>query len=273
MHADDILVACLPPLHWSDGSIVNLNAIAPVCHANDILLVVDATQAVGVMPLDMQQIRPAMLACSIHKWLRGPLGASLVYIDKSLYETWEPLDQHGRSRDMIHGSTWEAYPNQMTQNGYPERFCRGARKFDSGGKPNSIVLPMLQKSLEQVVDRVDLRTSQAQLRMIVEPFLMWVERNQDKFSLPPGPQAYHLMGIRPVNQWLTVEQMLEIVDELQNDYRIYLTVRCGAFRVAPYLDMTTTEVEMFVKIFDKVVKSYYCSIVSPISNVDKQGSI
>ncbi|KAL3925352.1 MAG: hypothetical protein SGILL_000461 [Bacillariaceae sp.] len=261
MQADQILVACLPPLHWSDGSLVNLNDIAPICHNNDIVLVLDATQAVGVMPLDVHKMRPAMLACSIHKWLRGPSGASLVYIDRQLHEAWEPLDQHGRSRDMKYAAAWEAYPNQMTPDGYNEIFCHGARKFDSGGKPNSIILPMLQKSLEQVVERVDLDACQSELEGIVEPFLKWLRRNTDMFILPPGPHVFHLMGIRPTGQWLNVPQMLEIVQKMENE-RIYLAVRCGAFRVAPYLNSTRAEMKRFVSVFEKVVQSYASSNLS-----------
>ncbi|KAL3924796.1 MAG: hypothetical protein SGILL_000825 [Bacillariaceae sp.] len=256
-HGNEILVACLPPLHWSDGSLVDLNAIAAACHAKDILLVVDATQAVGIMSIDVHKMRPAMLACSVHKWLRGPSGASLVYIDSNLHDKWEPLDQHGRSRDLKYGSDWEAYPNQMTARGYPEQFCLGARKFDAGGKPNSILLPMLQKSLEQVVKRVDLDKAQEEMREIVAPFLTWIANNQDKFMLPPGDHAFHLMGIRPTNQWLTVEQMLEIERTLANEQRVYLAVRCGAFRVAPYLDTTQHQMTRFIETFEKILQSYY----------------
>jgi kynureninase len=238
INASDILVACLPPLHWSDGAIVDLEQIAPVCHANGILLVIDATQAVGIMPLNVRHLKPAMLACSIHKWLRGPSGASLVYIDKSLHEKWEPLDQHGRSRVMKHGPSWESYPNQMTPKGYSEKYVLDARKFDGGGKPNPIILPMLQKSLEQVVARINLETCQAQLRTVVEPFLTWVTSNQDKFQLPRSPHVYHLIGIRPTDDWLSIDQMLEIAQRLQNDYQVFIAVRCGIFRISPYMDTT-----------------------------------
>lgn len=42
--SDDVLVVCLPPLHWSDGSIVDLDAIGKVCRAKGIYFIVDATQ-------------------------------------------------------------------------------------------------------------------------------------------------------------------------------------------------------------------------------------
>lgn len=255
--ADEILASCLPPLHWSDGAVVDLAQIAPICHAHNILLVIDATQAVGIMPVDVQQLKPAMLACSIHKWLRGPSGASLVYIDKRLHDIWLPLDQHGRSRDIKEGSAWESYPNEMSSKGYPEIFVRDSRKFDGGGKPNPIVLPMLQKSIEQVVERVNLDTCQTSLRTILDPLLKWVASNPDKFQLPQSSHVYHLIGIRPTDKWLSVEQMLEIAELLQTDYKIYIAVRCGLFRVSPYMNTTIPEMERFVRIFNEVVTRYW----------------
>lgn len=256
-NAGEILAACLPPLHWSDGAVVDLAQIAPICHAHNILLVIDATQAVGIMPVNVQQLKPAMLACSIHKWLRGPSGASLVYIDKGLHDIWLPLDQHGRSRDIKEGSAWESYPNEMSSKGYPEVFVRDARKFDGGGKPNPIVLPMLQKSMEQVLERVNLDTCQTSLRTLADPLLKWVASNPDKFQLPQSSHVYHLIGIRPTAKWLSVEQMLVFAKLLQTDHKIYIAVRCGVFRVSPYINTTIAEMERFVRIFNEVVTKHW----------------
>jgi selenocysteine lyase/cysteine desulfurase len=41
---DDVLVACLPPLHWSDGALVDLESISSVCLKHKVVLIVDATQ-------------------------------------------------------------------------------------------------------------------------------------------------------------------------------------------------------------------------------------
>lgn len=41
---DDVLVVCLPPLHWSDGTLIDLEAISVTCARYDIPLLVDATQ-------------------------------------------------------------------------------------------------------------------------------------------------------------------------------------------------------------------------------------
>src|ERR1700722_19909567 len=68
-------VAALTPLHWTDGSLVDLNRIAPALKRQGAALVVDATQAAGVMPLDVEALKPDFLAFPTYKWLLGPYNA------------------------------------------------------------------------------------------------------------------------------------------------------------------------------------------------------
>jgi selenocysteine lyase/cysteine desulfurase len=51
---ENVLVACLPPLHWSDGALVDLEAVGAACRKYGIILIVDATQGkeIGRMQTD-----------------------------------------------------------------------------------------------------------------------------------------------------------------------------------------------------------------------------
>jgi selenocysteine lyase/cysteine desulfurase len=243
-----VLAACLPPLHWSDGALVDLERIGGACRARGIPLVVDATQAVGALPCSVRSVRPAMLACSVHKWLRAPSGASLVYVAPELHSLWKPLDQHGRSRDVTGSTGWEASKNEMGPAGYPEKFFDDARKFDSGGKPHPIVLPMLRASLEQVVER-NAEQIQNQLKSLTQPLVDWALSHG--FRLAPGGHAFHLIGIRPPFH-ISPEQMTSVCSHLQ-ERGIYIAVRCGAFRISPYVDNTQDDVERLIEALNEVL--------------------
>lgn len=41
---DDVLLVCVPPLHWSDGALVDLDAVGIACRKHGSTLVIDATQ-------------------------------------------------------------------------------------------------------------------------------------------------------------------------------------------------------------------------------------
>lgn len=240
--SSSVVAACLPPLHWSDGGLVDLIAIGNMCCAHGIPLIVDATQAAGAIPLNVTLIRPLMLACSVHKWLRAPSGVCLVYIDPTLHDIWCPLDQNDRGRD-IGGPNWDAAKDSMGEDGYPTKFMNDARKFNSGGKPNPILLPMLQASLKEVVG-INKFELQSELKELARPLLQWVQ-SSNKFVLP-FLHSYHIIGLRPRNNSIPIEQLVELCDRLQKEYGIYTAIRAGALRISPYIDNTTDDMNSLV---------------------------
>jgi selenocysteine lyase/cysteine desulfurase len=222
---------------------LDLKAIGEKCRKHDVFLIVDATQAVGIMPFSVKEIQPVMVACSVHKWLRGPSGMSLVYVAKDVQPLWMPLDQHGRSRQVESSSSWDASKDSMGPNGYPEKFVSNARKFDAGGKPNPILLPMLRVAMEKVV-RLDLSQVQKYLQELTQPIVDWATRNS--FELSPGPQAWHLIGIRPSDSKnMTPDQMIQVVSSLQGE-GILIAVRCGAFRISPYIGTQPEDIQVLL---------------------------
>lgn len=204
--------------------------------------------AVGVMPLfHINKTQPTMVTCSTHKWLRGPLGCSLVYMSPRIHDEWQPLDFHGRGRDFPGGpASWGISKNEMGPRGYPDQFFSDARKFDSGGKANPITLPMLQTSLEHVI-LLDPVQTQQQLQNLMEPLLSWVMQEAGgRFSISgQRPRAAHLIGIIPRDK--TPEELIEMSELLEHDHGIIVAVRCGGLRVSPYLTNTPEDVTRLIE--------------------------
>ena len=243
-----ILATCLPPLHWSNGALIDLEAVGAACRLHGVALIVDATQAVGIMPVSVKKIQPQFLASSVHKWLRAPMGASLVYVSKDVQSSWIPLDLHGRSRDVPGGASAEASKNQMGPNGYPEKFFDDARKFDSGGRANPVIIPMLRAALEEVV-LVDQTTVQESLKLLMTPLISWAEANA--FTVSSEPRAYHIVGIEPPN--CTVEELMEMAGKLK-ELNIMVATRCGGFRVSPYLATRSDEIQKLIAALNSLKK-------------------
>ena len=57
----------------------------------------DVTQSGGVVPVDISALKPTAIACSVHKWLLGPYGFSLLYVCDELLDK-QPLEFHDRKR-------------------------------------------------------------------------------------------------------------------------------------------------------------------------------
>jgi cysteine desulfurase/selenocysteine lyase len=65
---------------YSSGWRNDLALMAEIAHRCGALLMVDAVQGLGVIPLDVRSIPVDFLAADGHKWMLGPEGAGVLYI-------------------------------------------------------------------------------------------------------------------------------------------------------------------------------------------------
>ncbi len=77
------------------GAIQPIEDAARLAHDNDALLLVDAAQSLGHLPINVQSQRIDLLAASGHKGLLGPLGTGVLYIADGLEAQMESLRQGG----------------------------------------------------------------------------------------------------------------------------------------------------------------------------------
>lgn len=247
LQKEEIAICCVPQVHWSDGSYIDLKLVGHYCNLHDVVFVVDGTQSVGVMPMNVKEIQCDVLACSVHKWLLGPHGTSLVYIHPKYHDTWQPLDQHERSRLVFQNEVYDATENNIGNEGYPDKFVSGAARCDSGGKKNPILQPMICEGLK-IVNALDLNEAQSYLRGITDNILEGAETMG--LGIQPGPRAGHIIGLRPNSPelvaFLKPEKMVDIVNRLRTEKNIFLAARSGAFRIAPYLNTSNSDVKILL---------------------------
>jgi selenocysteine lyase/cysteine desulfurase len=68
-----------------------LAEIAEIAHRHGALLLVDAIQGIGALPLDVSEVPIDFLAADGHKWMLGPEGAGIAYIRQAHLERLRPL--------------------------------------------------------------------------------------------------------------------------------------------------------------------------------------
>jgi len=69
-----------------------LSAIGEICRRNRCIFMVDAIQGLGAFPVDVKAARIDALAADGHKWLLGPEGCGLLYVDRALQEKVSPIE-------------------------------------------------------------------------------------------------------------------------------------------------------------------------------------
>ncbi len=77
---------------WNTGQVLPLAEIINACHtyAQNIKVLVDAAQSVGVLPLNLAELNVDFYAFTGHKWWCGPEGVGGLYIHPQILESIHP---------------------------------------------------------------------------------------------------------------------------------------------------------------------------------------
>ena len=85
-----IKLVAISAVQFQTGWRMPLEEIGALCREHDARLFVDAIQAVGGVPFDVEACNIDFLASGSHKWLMGPEGAGFVYIRQERFEELTP---------------------------------------------------------------------------------------------------------------------------------------------------------------------------------------
>lgn len=212
-----VKVLAMSACHWTNGARIDLVPIGAAARANGGMLVVDATQSLGAMPLSIAEIRPDFLVAATYKWLLCPYGMALMYVAPEWRDA-RPLEEGWLARDNARDFTSLA--------SYSDRYMPGARRFD-GGETVTNNLPGAIAALSQIrawgIEHIarSLAAINASIARELEAL---------GFALPPESQRCpHMFGAilrEPISA--------SIVGELRAQ-QIYISQRGHSLRFAPHL--------------------------------------
>jgi L-cysteine/cystine lyase len=75
---------------WNTGQVLPIDKIGEICRNNKSLLLVDAAQSAGVLPLKLTELAVDFYAFTGHKWFCGPAGVGGLYVSTSAREKLQP---------------------------------------------------------------------------------------------------------------------------------------------------------------------------------------
>ena len=177
-------IVAIPQCHWHDGALIDVEAVAAAARLVDAALVVDGTQSIGVLPFDVQRVKPDFMFCSAYKWLLGPYGLAFLYADRA-HQRGMPLEHHSYNR---------AGADEMpSTSAYTDEFMGGARRYDFGERSNFIILPMMKIALQQLLD-----WGPDNIHQTLKPLVDMINRRATDAGLvasAPGSCTSHFTGL------------------------------------------------------------------------------
>ena len=220
-------IVAVPHCHWTDGGLIDLEAVGAACRRVGAALCVDGTQSVGALPFDVKRVDPDFLAVASYKWLLGPYSLGFLYVAPRRQQC-RPIEHNWTARRNA-----EDFANLVN---YQREFQPGARRFDVGEHSNFALMPVVQTSLallaEWTVPRV-FATLKARTAAIAERARM--ELGLD--SAPVDRRAGHYLGLR-FGGGVPPDLPARLAAN-----NVYVSVRGPAMRVTPHLWNTQDDVE------------------------------
>jgi selenocysteine lyase/cysteine desulfurase len=225
--APEVAIAALTPLHWTDGAIIDLERIASALRHHGAALVVDATQAAGILPIDVATLKPDFLVFPTYKWVLGPYSLAFLYA-APWRQDGEPVEQHGISR---------------TEGG---AFLAGARRYDIGERNNPITLPIAIAGMELI--------GEWGARRIGERLQMLTDMLADKatalgaITVERRLRAPHVLGLR-FEGGITGRLVQRLAEQ-----KVFVSLRGGdVMRVSPHVYNDAADVERFGEVLQAAI--------------------
>jgi len=233
MHSDDIIalidqktaVVCISHVEYGNGQTFDLQLLAEAAEDHDALLVVDATQSAGAIPIDVQACPVDALISGAYKWLCGPFGAAFMYVAPHLAEKLEPGLVGFRS----HKNMWDLDASRID---YPQ----AAKKFEFSTMAFGCAVG-LTRTID-FLNGVGVENIFQYNRQLADILIMGL-RSRDAVIISP---------LDDKNRSSIVTAYFENIDskEIITDLKasqVFVSSRAGAIRFSPHLYNTAEDID------------------------------
>jgi len=137
----DTSVVIISSVHWMNGTKFDLKKIGKKCKNNNTFFIVDGTQSVGALSIDVKDFKIDALICAGYKWLFGPYSMALGYYS-SKFNDGIPIEESWMNR-----TNAQDFSN-LTE--YDSKYKPMAGRYNVGETTNFILSPIMLNGLKQI---------------------------------------------------------------------------------------------------------------------------
>ena len=225
----DTAVVTLSHVEYACGQRYNLESFAKAAHDVGALFIVDATQSMGMVPINAQNTGADAIVASGYKWLRGTYGAAVGYIAPSI-QSLSPGIIGFRS----HKDIWNMKAERLELPEDASRFEFTTIHFGAALGLAASIDEITNLGIQKVWER-DLELTDILIESVLEKGLEIASPTNDE-------ERSSIISIRMPAGFDTGE----VVRKLQDDYGILVTNRSGFLRVSPHIDNNSKEIDFFL---------------------------
>jgi selenocysteine lyase/cysteine desulfurase len=235
--APPVALASISTVHWADGSALALEPVSAALRSQGAAVLLDATQSLGVLPLDVQTLDPDFVVFHNYKWLLGPYGRAFLYI-ADRWKSGVPLEQTAFGRNDIVSER----PNYFADISYRH----DASRFDMGGRDFLISLEMASIGMEMVASW-GANAIQARLEYLRSRLCMRLEGMAEAAILQAKLQAPQILSLQ-FKSGIPGDLIAQLAQR-----GVHVSQRLGKLRISPHIYNDEADIDRFADVLGSVL--------------------
>jgi selenocysteine lyase/cysteine desulfurase len=231
-------IVLISSVHWMNGTKFDLERIGDKCAEVGAKFIVDGTQSVGALSMDVKSFKIDALICAGYKWLFGPYSMGLAYISEQ-FENGVPLEE-----------SWMNRTNAKNFSGlteYDSAYQPGAGKYNVGETSNFVLMPIMKEGLKQVSFWTAAEI-QTYTKNLIQPLIAYlrdlsVEFESDKYF------SSHLFALK-----LPAEVDVNTLKKNLEKNQVYISVRGQYLRVSVNIFNDEKDISQLINSIDETIE-------------------
>src|SRR6266481_379724 len=243
--AEDLIAAMTPQtrlvsvsmVRYDDGSLLDAARVAEACHKQGALLLLDASQCCGAIPMDVNQLGADFIVSAGYKWLLSPFGTGFFWVKSEHLAMVRPGPFYWMA---VMGSD-----NFAALNFEDPKPSASAKRWDSPEWASyfNFNLAAMDVSVDFVVRLRPELVAVHNLKLIE---LMFERLPKDRFvtASPLDPARRGPYGCFAAR---SKEKTAEVYERLRKE-NVVVSLREGNIRVSPYLYNTERDIDRLISV-------------------------
>jgi selenocysteine lyase/cysteine desulfurase len=226
-------------VHWMSGVKFDLELIGEKCNQVGAKFIIDGTQSVGAIEMDIKKYKIDALICASYKWLFGPYSLSLAFFNED-YNYGFPIEESWLNR-----SNSIDFSNLTT---YEEEYKSNAGRYNVGETSNFILMPILKKSLQQIIEW-NPTNIQLYCKNLIQPVVDFLEERNIKLE-DDSTFCNHLFSIKlPSN--INLKQLTHNLQEKN----VFISTRGEYLRISVNVFNDSKDIEKLIHVLTLTIKN------------------
>lgn len=224
-------------IHWMNGTKFKLKEIGERCKKHGAKFIVDGTQSVGALKMDISEYNIDALVCASYKWLFGPYSMGLAYFSDQ-FTNGSPIEESWMNR--TNASNFSSLTN------YDPNYQSKANRFDVGEKSNFLLMPILLEGLKQV-NKWTVHGVQSYCKELTVPLISKLSEIGIKFE----DQKYfspHLFALSLPTNIDPIQLKLNLEEN-----KVFISLRGDFLRVSLNVFNDMNDIEKLVTVIKKTI--------------------